>query len=168
MVNQSIVDDKKIIDILVKENYITSDDFKQSKAFADKNQASPIDYLLSERLITRELLGQAIAEFFRVPYVDLKKERMEEKVFGKVPELVARSRGVIAFAKTSDGVKVGMVNPKDLEIIHLLEKRFNQRIIVYFITNQDLEEALSGYKGGLRDDFKGVLDKLQDKKISRE
>jgi type IV pilus assembly protein PilB len=165
---KSIVDDKKIIEILVKESYITDDDFKQAKEFANKNQSSPIDHLLTERLITRELLGQAIAEFFKVPYVDLKKERMEEGIFGKIPELVASSRGVIAFSKSDDGVKVGMVNPKDLEIIHLLEKRFGQRIIAYFITKQDLQDALVGYKGGLRDDFKEVIDKLQDKRINRE
>ena len=165
---KSIIDDKKIMDILVKENYITADDFRQAKVFAVKNQASPVDYLLSERLITRELLGQAMAEFFSVPYVDLKKERIEERVFGKIPELVAKSRGVIAFAREEDLVKVGMVNPKDLEIIHLLEKKFGTRIKTYFITKQDLGEALINYKGGLRDDFKEVVDKLQDSKISRE
>jgi type II secretory ATPase GspE/PulE/Tfp pilus assembly ATPase PilB-like protein len=165
---KAIIEDKKIMEILVKENYITSDDFKQAKNFADKNQASSIDYLLTERLITRELLGQAVAEFFNVPYVDLKKERMEESVFGKIPELVASSRGVIAFSKDDKGVRVGMVNPKDLEIIHLLEKRFGQRVIVYYITKQDLGEALNGYKGGLRDNFSGVINKLQDKRINRE
>lgn len=168
MENKSIVDDKKIMNILMKENYITADDFKNAGNFANKNQSSPVDYLLSERLITRELLGQAIAEFFNVSYIDLKKERMEENIFSKIPELVAMSKGVIAFGKSEKGIKVGMINPKDLEIIHLLEKRFGQRIIAYFITKQDLEEALNVYKGGLREDFKFVLDKLQDKKLSRE
>lgn len=165
---ESVVDDKKITEILLAENYITSDDVRAAKKIIEKTHSTYVDYFLSERIITKDLLGQSISEFFKVSYVNLKKEKIDDEVFNKIPELVARSRGVIAYSETPEFVKVGMINPKDLEVIHIIEKRFGKKVKPYYTTVQDLEDAFLSYKVGVKDEFKSVLNKLGDKNLSRE
>lgn len=165
---ESVVDDKKITEILLAENYITSDDVRAAKKSIEKTHSTYVDYFLSERIITKDLLGQSISEFFKVSYVNLKKEKIDDEVFNKIPELVARSRGVIAYSETPEFVKVGMINPKDLEVIHIIEKRFGKKVKPYYTTVQDLEDAFLSYKVGVKDEFKSVLNKLGDKNLSRE
>ncbi|MDD4333095.1 MAG: ATPase, T2SS/T4P/T4SS family [Patescibacteria group bacterium] len=162
------LDDKSIKEIIVRENYISEIDLKKAEEEAKKSGYSIIDYLFSEGLLTKELLGQAISEHFKVPFVDLKKERIEDNAFFLMPELVARSRSVIVFASTPDGLKIAMADPEDLEIRHAIEKRYGHNVIAYFAFEKDIIEAMNRYEADLSDEFKNVLKKLEDKNLSAE
>ena len=61
--------------------------------------------------------------------INPEKEKVDEPVFMTIPELVARSRGVIAFEKNEEGIRVGMTDPNDLEIRDNLEKRFGAKVV---------------------------------------
>ena len=62
---------EQITRILLGENYITKDDLARAEKFARTNRASAIDYLLSQGLITKDILGSALAEYFKVSYANL-------------------------------------------------------------------------------------------------
>ena len=74
------LDDKKIKNILLSENYLTKEDLKKCEQIAETYSLSLIDALMSEGLATRELLGQAMAEYFDVPFIDINKEKIDQKL----------------------------------------------------------------------------------------
>ena len=55
------LNDQKIGAILLKGDYITESDLKKADDYAAVNQVSIIDYLITEQLISFDLLGQALA-----------------------------------------------------------------------------------------------------------
>ena len=61
----------KVKEILLAGNYISSKDLAQAEIQSASRHVSLVDYLLSSRIITNDLLGQAIAEYFKVDYADL-------------------------------------------------------------------------------------------------
>jgi len=69
------IDDQKIKEILLKGNYVTPKDIKKAEAFAKEHRTSIVEYLITEGIITKELLGQAIAESLRVPFADLSSKQ---------------------------------------------------------------------------------------------
>jgi type IV pilus assembly protein PilB len=113
-------------------------------------------------------MGQALAEYYNVLFVNLEKEKIDERALFLVPELVARAQGVVAFAIDEDVLKLGMTNPSNLEIRHLIEKKTGHQVIPYFITDKDLESALKLYKGNLHDEFDDILQRMKDINLSRE
>ncbi len=162
------LDDQKIGEILLKENYIAEKDLKEALELSGKNEKSLTDILLSSGILTKGILGQAFGEYFGVPFVDLKKVKIDNSALNQVPELVARSRGVIAFERTENGVKIGMTNPGDIEIKNMLGKKFGQNVLPYYITEADLGHGLSGYKASLKDEFAEILKRLEDKDLTRD
>lgn len=160
--------DARIKKVLLDGSYASAEDIKKAEEYAKLHKTSIVDFLFAEKLISRSILGQAMAEFFKVSFLDLKKQKIEENVFHLIPELVARSRGVIAVSRTSDGVKIGMTNPNDLEIIHLIEKRVADRVLPYYIMEQDLIDSLLLYKESLREEFEKIIKQLSDQTLSRE
>ncbi|MBD3311550.1 MAG: hypothetical protein GF349_03570 [Candidatus Magasanikbacteria bacterium] len=153
---------------LVEQNYITQEDLKKAEEFAKEYKTSFSDYLFSENLLSEDLYGQAIAEHLGVKYVNLKKQKIDEDVLLLIPELVAKTKKVIAFERSEKGVKVAMNDPQDIETLGLIEKRVHQNVIPYFTTIEQLEEAFTIYKGSLKEEFKGVLRKLKNEELSRE
>lgn len=158
----------KLRDLFVRPGHIGQADFETALKESQKTQI-PIERILVEKgLITDEQLGTTIADGFDYHFIDLKKEKIDEEILNLIPELVARSRGVIAISRVKDGIKVGMRNPKDIEAKHFVEKRLGENIEPYYITQGGLESALLQYKTGLREEFQKTLTKLHDPALPRE
>jgi type IV pilus assembly protein PilB len=113
-------------------------------------------------------LGRLLAEDADIPFVELGKENIDEEVFRLIPERVARKKRVVAFGRDEDGIRLAMVDPTDLETIHSINKRVNDKIKPYLATKRDLESALNGYKENLKDEFQKILKSLKRSSLTRD
>ena len=168
MQNPTQISLEQLKELLVKPGFVSEENFNQVVQEAEASHTSLTEVLLSRDLIKDEQLGQLIAESLGFQFINLRKEKIDDIIFHMVPELVARSRGVIAFAKGPEGVKVGFLNPGDTEMLHFLEKRMGEHIIPFMITEHDLQEELGRYKGSMADAFVDIFAKLKSQTMSRE
>lgn len=88
-------DEKKLTEILLAGNYITEDDIKKAAKYAKSHNCSLTEYLTREELLTKDLLGQAIAESFKVPYSDLNSNPPLREQVLKMPEELAKKLRVV-------------------------------------------------------------------------
>lgn len=163
-----VINNKKLKEILVESDLVESADFDKSVKEAKLAKKDLLIVLVDNGLIKDNQLGQLVAEELGFNFINLRKERIEEKALDLIPELVARNRGVIAFSFNSNGIKTGMTDPSDLDTIHLISKRAGTNVIPFYITQKDLEQALGSYKGSLKEEFEGKLVQLKDESLSRE
>ncbi len=158
----------EIREILKQGNYISPEEIAKADDFVKNQGGSFLDYFFNKNLLTKNILGQAIAEHFHVSFVDLQQVKIEEPLLALIPELVARSRGVLVFGRDTTGIKVAMVNPEDLEIRHLLEKRFGEKVFPFFALESDLNDSLADYKPSLQEQFQTTLEKLNKPQLRTE
>ncbi|MDA2936195.1 GspE/PulE family protein [Patescibacteria group bacterium AH-259-L05] len=159
---------EKLKALLVDPGHISAPQFKAAVDEAKKRKKDLADVIVDNNLIKDEQLGRLLAEESEYPFVNLRKEKIDETVLNLIPELVAQSKGVIAYEHTKEGVKVGMVMPDDLEVRHLIEKRIGERVLPRFITKRDLNEALFKYKPSLKEDFEDILKELERSDLPRD
>ncbi len=162
------ITDEFIKKVLVEQNYITEIDLKKAEEYGKKRNSGFLYYLFSENLLTEDIYGQAIAEYLRVPFVNLNNVKIDQEIFTVIPELVAKTNKVIAFGRSEQGVKVAMRDPTDIEIIQLIEKRMADNVVPHFAIENQIEEVFSRYKGSLRDEFIKILDSLKREDLTRE
>ncbi|OGH58924.1 MAG: hypothetical protein A2725_04220 [Candidatus Magasanikbacteria bacterium RIFCSPHIGHO2_01_FULL_33_34] len=162
------LDNKTIGEILLKETYISKKDLENAQKALEKSRGSLVDYLLAEDIISKDLLGQAIAEYYNVMYVDLKQEKIDIEIAKMIPELVAISKRVIPYARTEDGIKVGMLNPNDFEVLNMLEKVLGDNILVFYVNDEDIEDILSIYGPSFKEAFDELYEKFLDPNILME
>ncbi|MEK7649938.1 MAG: GspE/PulE family protein [Patescibacteria group bacterium] len=160
--------DERLKELLVGPGLVLPADF-DALAREAKEHGEPIEDLLVEKDVIRDSqLGQLLAEEYGVPFINIQEEKIDEEILHQIPELVARTRGVVAFGRDKDNFKVAMRNPGDAEITNLLEKRLAGPITKFYITHRGLTEALGFYRAHIRDAFTKILDQLKDEKFSRE
>ena len=147
----------RLKDLLVRPGFITEDNFVLAEKLAKEKDSFVVDVLIDKNFIKDEQLGQVIARALGFPFINLRKEKIDEKVLAIVPEIVARSRGVIAFARDDLQISVGMLDPTDLEMIHILEKRFGRAVKFFYITERDFQSALSQYRGSLKEEAEQIF-----------
>jgi type IV pilus assembly protein PilB len=154
----------QIKEILLRGSYITEEDVQKSKEY----KGSLVDFFFDQKVLTKDIFGEAIAEHFDVPYIDLEEEKIKENVLFLIPEIVARANHVIIFERDKEIVKIGTTDPSNLKIINSIKKKFGQEVEVYYITPQDLRNALLLYRGTLRDKFNEIFKKLNDDSLEQE
>jgi type II secretory ATPase GspE/PulE/Tfp pilus assembly ATPase PilB-like protein len=156
------VTDEHIIELLISQHYLSSKDAQKAKDQLDTSDTSIVQYLQDSGLVTKQLLGQALAESFGVPYVDIGKQNIDDSIFFQIPELTAKSQRIVALTRLKGGIKVALSEPTNKELVATIEKRFDEPIIPYFALDTDIETALGRYKANLSDAFHTIVDNLKN------
>jgi type IV pilus assembly protein PilB len=151
------IDYDKLIKVLVDSGLLTSVQIDAAKNKTSTGEMSLEEVLVQEELISAEHLGQIAADFFGVPYVNLKKKSIDEEVLRFIPELVARRQKVIAFARDAGGIKLAMADPDDEEIKQFISKKTGDQVIAYYATPDDIKNTLSHYRRGLKQEFDSII-----------
>src|SRR5438477_8309750 len=93
LVQSKLIDEKTLTDILT---------------FANNSGTSLEDAIVEQDVLTDERLGQLIADYFKVPFIDLSKITISEDIFRVVPERLARKYSIIPFERNDTGIKIAM------------------------------------------------------------
>lgn len=108
-------------------------------------------------LVSDEQLGKLIADAIGFPFVVLGQKQITHDVLEIIPEIIAKKRGIVAFALDQSGLHVAMTDPRDLEMRNFLEKKSGVPVIAYFCMERDMENAMSLYREGVTEAFESII-----------
>ncbi len=106
------LDDAKIKDILLSQDYISEEDAVAAEEAVKKNHVPLVEYLMTEGIITKDLLGQAIAESFKISFANLMAHPISEKIVQRIPEEIAKKHNVVLFKETDKQVIIATDDPE--------------------------------------------------------
>ncbi len=154
-----LLNEHALTERLIDAELVTKDQIENVAADAKKSGSSIIDTLIVGGYVADEILGQIIADILGYPFVRLQAVSINDDALRLIPEIVARSQHVIAYAWGPDGVQIAMADPENLELHELLRKRMGELIQVGYATRTDIKQALSHYRRGLEEEFSTLLDR---------
>jgi type IV pilus assembly protein PilB len=154
------LDQQKIVDILLKQNYISQDDLVKAKSLGQKE--SVIDYLLAQHIITKDLEGQAIAEYYDMPYADLNSNQPSQKQVLKIPEEIARKYRLVLFKINEQGLIVTTDQPELSVLKEVLPKLFpGKKINLNYSLSADIDDVFIYYRKSLATRFSKIIENKQ-------
>lgn len=153
------LDDKEIKDILLKESYIAEEDIRKAEEAVKTRRISFVEYLLQANLITRNLLGQAIAESFNVSYANLNSNPPSADQIKKIPEETAKKYHIVVFTEEKNKVVVATDYPKDLSFLPELEKIFTgKKIEIAYSPTENIDANFVHYQKPLETRFSKIIE----------
>jgi type IV pilus assembly protein PilB len=159
--------DDKIKEILVGGDYISANDIKKAEEISQKEGISITDCLLFEKLITKDILGQAIAEFYKVSYADLNTHEPSKDQVLKIPEELAKKYHVVLFKEDKKEIVVTTNDPSQKDLLKELTKVFpSVKIKISYSLPEDIDEVFTNYQKTLDARFAEIIKKA--KKIAPE
>jgi type IV pilus assembly protein PilB len=134
------------------------------EALAKEAQTKKQD--ISEALLEKKILdedkGAILAGFFGVEFVDLKEiGQIPKDVLFLVPEPIARRHQMIAFGKDEGLLKLGMIDPDDLESSDAIKKKTDLKVVPFLISKSSLEYGLKQYHTSLEAEFAKIITKQE-------
>lgn len=141
---------KDVGTILVSGKYISQEDLDASRKRA-RTQRSPVeDILIQEGIITPDLLGQALAESFGVPYADLNSHIPTKALLGMIPEEIAQKWRVMVFRAHENEVTVTTDRPNTKGLPALLARGLKgKNVRIAYSLTRDIDAVLSRHRKSL-------------------
>ena len=156
---------EKLKQILVSGNYINEQSFDTIAAVALK-KGEPLEIaLVKADAIKDEKLGEALATYFKVPFIDLKEENIQNDLLEMLPEAVARAQSSVIFEKTLEGYSLATSNPENFDFIQHVDQVTDGRVKVCYATPTGMTEAFKAYKNNI---FKNVIDLIENYKVHND
>lgn len=160
--------DQNLYRLLLENQFVKEADLKLAQELAAQKKISLYEAILEKDLISDENLGSFIADYYKLPFANLTKSSISDKLLAVIPEPVAAKQRAIVFEKNKDTLKVATSWPANQEFFDLLNRKTGLKTEIYFATEHDIENSLSLYKKQLQQTFDDLLkDQVDQAKISQ-
>lgn len=143
--------------LLLDVGVVTEDQLMQAEERAKNADETLSQAILWYSFISDEELGRLIADHLKLPFTIVSDKKISSEILNIVPEVVASSRRLIAFALDTQGLHMAMADPNDLEIRDFLEKKSGLSLVVYFATERDIKNSLSFYRKEVSQAFDDII-----------
>jgi len=132
---------------------------------AKKAKKELADFLVKEKLLTKEQLIKLQAYILGIPFVNLEKENIPEDILQIIPEPIAKQHNIVSFRKKGKNLEVAMLDPNDLQTIEFIKKKSDLKILPRLTNPNSIKNALSQYQKSLEAEF-GELIKEESKIVA--
>jgi type IV pilus assembly protein PilB len=129
----------------------------------EKDPAMPLEvFLLKEKKMPEEMLYRIAAQYYKLPFINLRELPIRQDILFQIPEPIAQSHRTVAFDKKQDELNVATLEPTDLQTFEFIKRKTGLRLKVHYTNPSSLEEALKQYKQSLSAEL-GALTKVPTK-----
>ena len=142
--------------LLLRESYISEADSKAAEKVAH-NSAEYVDYLISEQLLSKTLLGQAIAEAYKLPYADLELSPPTKEDVAIIPEEIARKNRVVFIKANDQTAVVASDNPQKIDRTTMETIFKNKQIRLSYALPEYITSCFSMYEQPLGTRFSQIV-----------
>jgi type II secretory ATPase GspE/PulE/Tfp pilus assembly ATPase PilB-like protein len=154
------INNQNLAQVLLKGNYITEDDLKKFEVSLKTHTITLKDYLIENGLLSNDLIGQAIAEFYNIPYLDLKAASINKEQINSIPEELAKKNRIVIFSKDDKQITFATDNPEIKDLTVILKKIFpKSKINIGYALSDSIDELFLGYQKSLTTRFSKILEK---------
>lgn len=147
--------------VILGTGLIKEDEFDSAKEEAFRGGQQVVDVLIGRGNISEDYLVDYLAQFFKVPVIDLKKEELKKEIIELIPESYAKVHRVIAFGfdREKNIAKVAMIDPLDLETQEYLKAKFEgAQVLPHMMAPSSFKHALKQYKKKIGEEFNKIIE----------
>jgi type IV pilus assembly protein PilB len=149
----------EILTVLLEQNFIGREKIEQLSK-PGKTEPEILEELLDLKIISKDLVGQAIAEHYKVKYFDLNSTGVDLVTFSELDYETAKENRIVVVEKQAEKIVLATDNPDRIESVKLklsLTKFQNKPIEVLYSLTEDLDDILARFKAPLRERIDEIL-----------
>ena len=147
--------------ILVDSNIIAEKEWNAALHNAERRRRDIGDILIERGLINAQYLYESIADFLKVPFVDLKRVVVELKALAVLSEESLLEYHAIPFKLDKKTLHVALLDPTDKKTISAIERQTKTKVTAYLTTHKSFTHALRLHQKSLADEIQEMIEQAK-------
>lgn len=153
---------ENIKDILIAGSYISDEDVSKAESLVKAGGVTFVDALLRDGVVNNDIVGQAIAESYKLPYSDLNSAAITADQIRKIPEEVAKRLRVVLFIDGEKDITVTTDTPETEGLEKELKTIFpDKKIQITYSLGEDIESMYVHYEKPLDTRFSKIIEESE-------
>src|SRR3990167_7827150 len=137
----------KIIHALIKSKRLTQKDVDEAIAFQKSKGVSLDKALMEKGLINEKDLMVMLVKELHIPFINLKKYKVDQNLKEIITEKIARQYRIIPISTLENTITIAFSEPLNIFAIDDLKNITDKDIDVVMSTNSDIMEAIDNFYG---------------------
>lgn len=152
------LEDPRLKDILLQQGYVTPEDVQKAEEISAAHHISIVESLITENIITKDLAGQAIAEFYTIPFSDISSNTPAHDVITQIPEQLAKKHRVVLMSENDKEATIATDDPTRTDLVTQLQPLFEgKQIVTTYALPDEIETIFLHYRKPLETRFSSIL-----------
>jgi type IV pilus assembly protein PilB len=127
--------------ILLAQNYVSEEEMNKASEESQRRGVSLKGVLMEMGLLTEELYEGAMAEYFKLPYLDIRSLQISSELVCFLPEDVARSLSAVVVKNDNGNVTVATSDPSNPELEKTLRANLGRGTVSGIAPKSDGKKA---------------------------
>ena len=133
---------KSLGEMLVEENLITTEQLENALGLQRSQGRKLSEILINQGLVNAEELAAVLSVQLNIPFIDLKRHRVQPNALRIIPEDMARKHTLIPLDVIGDALVVVMADPENIRAIEDVKTQAKMRIEVTLGIPSNIERAI--------------------------
>jgi type II secretory ATPase GspE/PulE/Tfp pilus assembly ATPase PilB-like protein len=146
----------KIKTVLLKESYISESDSAQAEK-ASHDSAGYLDFLIRQELLSKALLGQALAEGYHLPFADFAINAAIKERVQLISEQEARAQRLVVVEANDNGVLVATDQPEKINPPKVKQLFPGQKVRLAYTLPEYVDQSYELYEQPLITRFSQII-----------
>lgn len=148
---------EKIKEVLLEQSYISAEDSAAAEA-ASHDSIGYIEFLIRSELLSKTLLGQALAESYKLPFANLEATPLTKDQVNKIDEATAREQRAVYIKESDKVVAVATDTPEKISAKVITKLFPNHNIRLAYTLPEYIDRAFELYEQPLETRFSAILE----------
>lgn len=151
------LDPEKLKQFILESELMPESEVTKLYALAKSRGQSIEEVFLASGQIKEDDFRRIKAYLLGIPFVNLKKEKIDRDTLFMIPEPIARKHNIVAFRQKGNELEVAMLDPEDLEAIEFIKKGVGLKILPRLTDNDSIRQILLQYQKSLKAEFGDII-----------
>lgn len=143
--------------ILIRENYISEADSHAAEKIAH-DSTGYVEHLIRQEVLTKTLLGQALAEAYKLPFADLSVKLPVKENVQVIPEEIARKMRLVISSVDNGVIQVATDQPEKIEPSKVTALFKGRKVRLAYTLPEYIDTAFELYEQPLATRFSQIIE----------
>ncbi|PWB38668.1 MAG: hypothetical protein C3F02_03070 [Parcubacteria group bacterium] len=148
---------EKLKEVLIKAKVISAQDWKDAEHNANRRRRGIEEVLIERGFFNERYLYELIGDNLKIPYVNLRKYKMDMTVLQELDDETVRQARAIPFEVKGKKINVAFIDPINEENIALVKKATKKTVVPYITNYKSYRFASRLYKKDMKAEITKIL-----------
>jgi type IV pilus assembly protein PilB len=152
------VSQDELKEILLESKVIKKEDWEAAARNAKRRRRNVAEVLVERGFFNAQYLYEIIGDYIKIPYVNLRKRRLDDEVLNELPHDVVYKAKAVPFVLEGNTLKVAFVRPRYQKGIDMVKKATSRDVEIFMTNEKNFRFGARLYEKNIKEELAKILD----------